>query len=254
MGIKYLLWLNKFYKHYTFLKRIKIIYQTYRLAIDLNKCFSMDLQGTVKKMREIYMGIQEKPILFNTFSVKAILEGKKTETRRLNGLKTINENPDDWHLMDLSLNPELMNLKTGREYIKKGLIATFEWDGYGEIYQNIKCPYFVGQKLWVRETWYEFNEMPYYKAEERYKEEDVHNWKWKSSIFMPKKYARIWLEAIEVRVEKINQISDNDVILEGFKTREDFYKIIIKLNKAKNPEEFLNKWCWVIQFKRICND
>ena len=46
------------------------------------------------------------------------------------------------------------------------------------------------------------------------------------------------------------EISDEDIICEGFEYREDFYGEIIKINKAKNPEEYLNKWCWAINFEK----
>jgi hypothetical protein len=118
-----------------------------------------------------------KPMLFSTDMVEAILEGRKTMTRRIRRVIT---NPTDYQ---------------------------------------------VGDVLWVRETWQETtwlhpsnNEYGYiYKASENGKEwaANDESWKWKPSLFMPKKACRLFLEVTEVREERLQDITRQDCIDEG---------------------------------------
>ena len=209
--------------------------------------------------------MSEKPILFNSEILRAILADRKTQTRRIAKL------PEKWHRGKAAFKN---NPHGDEEYIIHGDCGTL----------NTYCPYGrVGDRLWVRETWRctgggDLRNIIYkaegdtamsfcgvddgrtgilHVPEPHWEEWDrlVYGTKrgcnWRSPIHMYKWACRIWLKITGIRVEMLKEISDNDIICEGFETREDFYGTIIKINRAKNPEEFLNKWVWAIEFKRI---
>jgi hypothetical protein len=225
-------------------------------------------------MEEKY-GQKPKQILFNTEMVQAILDGRKGQTRRLWGLNEINKNPDDWGLQDYSKNPELMNIKTGELIIKKGLIATFEHMEYGECYRNIKARHEKGDILYVRETWKngsflednENNVIKYiYKADDIKCENSYKAWgiKWHPSIHMPKEVARIFLKVTDVRVERLQSISEEDAEAEGVYGVVDIFlkptkngHILFfsdtwnKLYKRKGYSWDTNPWIWAIKSERI---
>ena len=132
-----------------------------------------------------------KPILFNTEMVRAILDGRKICTRRL--VKFLpGENPQ-W---------------TG--YIKDGLML---YNGRNEPCIK-KAPYQSGDILYVRETWKKApNGYYYYEDWQRNDIADVT--KWKPSIHMPKEAARIWLKVTDVRVERLQDITEDGAWQEG---------------------------------------
>ena len=132
-----------------------------------------------------------KPILFNTEMVRAILDGRKTCTRRLVRFLP-GENPQ-W---------------TG--YIRDGLML---YNGKNEPCIR-KAPYQPGDTLYVRETW---KKAPngYYYYEDWQRGDIADLTKWKPSIHMPKEAARIWLKIMNVRVERLQEMKPVDVIKEG---------------------------------------
>ena len=97
------------------------------------------------------------------------------------------------------------------------------------------------------------------------------NGKWKPSIFMPKEAARIWLEVTDIRVERIQDISENDAQEEGCPGKllkelipdsieinrysltpsEQFIELWDKINKLRGYGWDKNPWVWVISFKRL---
>ncbi len=81
----------------------------------------------------------DKPILFSTPMVQAILEDRKSKTRRMNGLKGINQDPEKWKLHGFAKD------------IRTHFIATFKNDE--GMTRWVKCPWEPGDILWVRETW-----------------------------------------------------------------------------------------------------
>jgi hypothetical protein len=216
------------------------------------------------------MNRSEKGILFSTPMVQAILEGRKTQTRRLDGLHEVNKNPDEWILQSFEMNPELTHWdKDGNMYpkVKEGLIATFENVEYGEVYRNIRCRYEPGTVLWVRETWnvdkcdsncpgrIDEDECPFNRVNDlcyRYKTQytDAEKMKWKQSIFMPREAARLFLEVQNVRVERVRDISHNDCLKEGISWTEEgplhAHYIDTKLNAILNfktaKEAFKSLW------------
>lgn len=188
-----------------------------------------------------------KPILFNTEMVRAILEGKKTVTRR--AVKF----PRGW-------NPKF----TG--YIPDGAVL------YGS--NNIpaaKSPYKTGDILWVRETWSISDGSYLYRAwPGEGMEPENQDWamremglKWRPSIHMPREAARIFLRVTDVRVERLQDINldptgpENQVIKEGLRYLCDF--IAVWQNTLKRTDWPVygwdaNPWVWVIEFERITKE
>jgi hypothetical protein len=149
--------------------------------------------------------MKERPILFSTPMVQAILALIKSMTRRTKGLEEINKNPDDWRL-----SSEIYVDKNGRLCFKFQRISAIRSI-------VIPCPYGkVGDALWVKETHrpveQDFGSPRYeYKATETVNISD----KWKPSLFMPKEAARIWLEITGVKVERVQDICEEDALAEG---------------------------------------
>lgn len=147
-----------------------------------------------------------KPILFNTEMVRAILDGRKTCTRRiLKGAIPFDEKAKYWNVL------------------KKG-----EWSGPICVEYFIKqgSPYQPGDILYVRETWHKYTKRvgkgEGCHLEEHYgykasiaNSEDVEE-PWKPSIHMPKKAARIWLKVTNVSVERLQEITEAQTEEEGF--------------------------------------
>ena len=142
--------------------------------------------------------MRERPILFNTEMVKAILAGRKTCTRRL--VKFLPWKNPQW---------------TG--YIKDGLML---YNGKNEPCIR-KAPYQPGDILYVRETWGKgYEEGTYiYKADDKLA--DLPTFKestkliYRPSIHMPKEAARIWLKVTDVRVERLQEITEDGAKEEG---------------------------------------
>lgn len=195
-----------------------------------------------------------KPILFNTEMVQAILDGRKTCTRRI----VKGAIPDDamWGY----------TMFTPKGCIScRGVYA----DGYGEGFY--KLPYQPGDILYVRETWCKGSwmnekERYYYKADDN----DFHC-VWHPSIHMPKEAARIWLKVTDVRVERLQDITfdscKNEGIYDDYKTYSEAYAN--NLRRVAYPKAFArlwdstieksdidrygwnaNPWVWVIEFER----
>lgn len=204
--------------------------------------------------------MKERPILFNTEMVQAILEGRKTQTRRAINLQPPKEYTFyEWVYMTLPTEQVYARFQN-----KSGCLGMF----------TIKSPYGkVGDKLWVRETWAmkeicpeysdeAWEEMILYKADYTDKN-DIKLTKWKPSIFMPKKYCRIWLEIINIRVERVQDIDQKDAIKEGIKVLPDFKKnygmnargafmdLWESINEKRGYGWNKNPWVWVIEFKKL---
>ena len=172
-----------------------------------------------------------KPILFNTEMVKAILEGRKTQTRRI-----VKPQPETL--------PEHL-LEAGMNIIHKGkLCKLHEPYGYaarkrGElIIKPVKPSCKPGDILWVRETFLRcFMTRFLYKADGSAAVEQEFikkGWVWKPSIHMPKEAARIFLRVKDVRVERLQEITKQDAISEGIS------RLFDRLTKAEY-EEWANR-------------
>jgi len=197
--------------------------------------------------------MKERPILFSAPMVRAILEGRKTQTRRV--CKPQPEFNDNAGFI-------LADRRGGKWAYGKGV------DHAGTV-RNFahKCPYGKqGDLLWVRETFAKnevmpINDRPYgdfiYRAD--LNERGVSKWaaNWKPSIHMPRVASRITLEITGIRVEQLQDISGPDCWAEGIThdsekhgsvthTYQDLWVSINGQNSwASNP------WVWVIKFRRI---
>jgi hypothetical protein len=145
----------------------------------------------------------EKTILFSTPMVQAILAGRKTMTRRV-----VKPQPDDYGLHNHTDFP--MSIDSNLQ----GWWGTIDETGSDKQYH----PYQLGDILWVREAW-AVNEYDDYRykadvslADPFYKWEGV---RWRPSIFMPREAARIFLKVTNVRVERLQDITEEDVRAEG---------------------------------------
>lgn len=199
-----------------------------------------------------------RPILFNTEMVRAILEGRKTVTRRV-----IKQEKCLGVLQSPSrkIHPEIPD-----EYYIKRLV---------------KPPYEPGDILYVRETWCNANkdaaEPDYYYFADTYICEDYRakEWKWSPSIHMPKAAARIWLRVTDVRVERLQDITEEQAKAEGavrchevirhgsplpviYEDEWGYYALGFKAiwDSTIQPKDkdiyswSANPWVWVIEFER----
>lgn len=185
------------------------------------------------------------PILFNVEMVRAILDGRKTVTRR-----TIPE-----RILDKYCDYD--------EYCKCVMPSDIpcKRDYEKEFFMNY-APYQPEDILYVRETWHtnplhEYGNEPnkyVYKADY-----DGHagDFGWKPAIHMPKEAARIWLEVTDVRVERIHKMSDIDARKEGIEKEVyplgqfiDLWDSAVDKKKIEQYGWDANPWVWVIEFER----
>ncbi len=219
--------------------------------------------------------MKEHPILFSTPMVQAILEGRKTQTRRI--VKTTGHG---WDAQELEfdqikyISAEMVEGKT--ESYQKEMIGTHAFFNATGALLGTRCHYGQpGDLLWVRET---FTEWP--KGKFQFKASTAPGdelGKWKPSIHMSKAAARIWLEITEVKVERVQDISEVDAKAEGIhikywggditqpyayrptapselqatdydrKPEESFKKLWCSINGAWSW--IANPWVWVLKFK-----
>lgn len=198
----------------------------------------------------------EKPIIFNTEMVQAILDDRKKMTRRV--IK-----PQPKHKIGLC------------PYTETGWANTDAKDKC--TCKAIKLPYQVGDILWVREK---FNDTEtntvLYAADKDFidkgcKEVDGYLFmedeiKWKPSIHMPKSLARIWLKVTDVRVERLQEILCEDMKKEGCiphnikggqwqQWQQEYFKPLWdSLNTKRGYGWDINPWVWVIEFERVRKD
>lgn len=174
-----------------------------------------------------------KPILFNTPMTKAILDGRKTQTRRV-----IKDADPNWPLEWLGDDAAVMKIdRYGMEYAKPvpGLWATFEAADHAVEYPMFKAPCEPGDILYVRETWRLNNPSGDFKYNNRIAEltyrADLHTKsmsitpdmekylsnKWRPSIHMPKEAARLFLRVTDVRAERLQEITAEGAQAEGIR-------------------------------------
>lgn len=194
--------------------------------------------------------MKERPILFSGAMVRAILDGRKTQTRRVVKAPqwVAAEGRDlDWS----SARPEIIDdqpLLFVSQVRKPAPIA-------------LACPYGQpGDQLWVRETfavWGQFRNGPgyCYRADG-----DQSGVSWRSSIHMPRAASRITLEVTGVRCERVQDISEADAIDEGMQSpgipaattnRAAFAQLWDSINAPRGYSWADNPWVWVLEFKRI---
>lgn len=240
-----------------------------------NKTSKDDFNATSHKTDVI--GSLFKPILFSTPMVQAILDGRKSQTRRI--VKPMRGMQSEWLSMDL-----INKVKEGQ--IVKGGWQMFHPNGGEKSPLGwIKSNYQIGDILWVRETWQQECELiqiacgdwsnAYLNATGNYvyksdniilpSETETFS-KWKPSIFMPKEACRIFLKVTNVRVERLNDISEGDAISEGIISKNEklffdyenkTFHYLSPQNSFKSLWNSINKnweenpFVWVYTFERI---
>jgi hypothetical protein len=212
--------------------------------------------------------MKERPILFSSPMVNAILEGRKTQTRRI--VKGIPDNA----VQVKYYGPYTDGLYASGSAPRTGLANSLGWfiPGLGDLWpcndsERIKCPYGKpGDRLWVRETWnhsnfpfgpYEENCDVFYRADyfddplgpDLELSEDGIRRKWKPSIYMPRSASRITFEITSVRVERLKEISDADCKAEGSVGRVEYSLLWESINGTGSWDR--NTWVWVLEFKRV---
>jgi hypothetical protein len=215
--------------------------------------------------------VAEKPIIFSTSEVRAILEGRKTQTRRV-------------------IKPQAPNGYVG-DMLEQ--YCVYPIDEYGTAEPTlIYPPYKPGDVLWVRETWATVSSgIIEYKATyiEPYtgSTEIDHIGKkitWRPSVHMPEEAARIWLKVEDIKVERLQNITPWEAIQEGIESKGnkpcqfgDYEPVWKNYLYPKEPEKWLdsavdsfrtlwdsinakhgygwdiNPWVWRIKFK-VVND
>ncbi|MEI9689535.1 hypothetical protein [Kosakonia cowanii] len=209
--------------------------------------------------------MKERPMIFNAEMVRAILDGRKTQTRRI-----------------MKPQPTPCTLQKGGHWWPSNVFKTMLH--IEEEMQNGKgcwgglvgdaCPFGdVGDRIWVREAWGQYRVAPegvVYRADEKLPCGAPE--RWRPSIHMPRWASRITLEITGVRVERLQSISDEDVDAEGFAgdyptsalpalfpgepsdwshlSMRDCYGVLWKSIYGEESWQS-NPWAWVIEFKRI---
>lgn len=189
---------------------------------------------------------KQRPILFSTPMVQALLQGRKTQTRRIMKPPV---NGDFWKFSYMDAN---------HAYLKADLKPAS--------YVSRKCPYGnAGDVLWVRETMIKNDGYTYWPLADGYKKNTPLD-KTIPSIFMPKAACRLFLEITDIRVERLKDISEEDAKAEGAEgllcqyVNDEWnqgytshYEGFKKLWHSINGEESWNQnpFVWVISFKKI---
>lgn len=174
--------------------------------------------------------MKERPILFSGPMVRAILDGQKTQTRRIVKLPV-------------------------KDPVTGGEVAGCELNGFLRNGEH-GCPYGQpGDRLWVRETWTKnLSGVIWYRADGH----PIAGGFWKPSIHMPRWASRITLEIVSVRVERLRDISNEDCWKEGMSdatnpevkaNRKWFSELRESINGPFSWD--VNPWVWVVEFKEV---
>ncbi|HDZ3043585.1 TPA: hypothetical protein RST63_003790 [Klebsiella pneumoniae] len=224
--------------------------------------------------------MKERGMIFNADMVRAILDGRKTQTRRI--MKPQPEPcPRGGHWWPSNVFKTMLHVE---EEMQNGQ------GGWGGLVGDA-CPFGdVGDRIWVRETFCPVDDTQYggekwvdYRATPKFEASHPAGWdcapndaealKWRPSIHMPRWASRILLEITVVRVERLNAISEEDAEAEGIDMEalydsQDCYDCIADHNMTGRPTvtgafKYLwesiygeeswkaNSWVWVISFKRV---
>lgn len=231
----------------------------------------------------------ERPILFPGPMVRAILGGRKTMTRRV--VKQSESALLDFLSGDTDCMPG--NSENLGQRIETGGMRVWCSEYPEEGSELIKCPYGVsGDRLWVKETFslldgdYHPIARPWghdpaychvvYKADHRTGNDGPEKVYWQSSMFMKREYSRLSLEITNIRVEKLQEITEEDASAEGIEksdnerlrswpylganhpvkgtpkvfpaARQAFESIWDSINGKTYPWSS-NPWVWVVEFK-----
>ncbi|EMR0794912.1 hypothetical protein N0607_12885 [Pseudomonas aeruginosa] len=226
--------------------------------------------------------MKERPILFNDQMVRAIIEGRKTVTRRVMKYQP----HEDASVTVGNYNVTIVD-RHGEQ--QPGPEAFGAWWSDGE--RGCICPHGEpGDRLWVRETWTDVNlcgaPALAYRADEDIRDlmeepgflddrgafnyddprvkpypfacwyADLDQARWRPSIHMPRWASRILLEITAVRVERLHDLSDPGALAEGVSHSEmhsgdSLVDVFARLWKSIGGDWDANPWVWVVEFKRV---
>jgi hypothetical protein len=223
--------------------------------------------------------MKEHPIIFSAPMVRAILDGRKTQTRRI---PTVANSLVDGRRVD-SRYFKRLNFSAPTIFRDDGpspagnpgpyLHVPLHYQNDG-IWSRVYPIYQPGDQLWVKETFRDAREFVAERIMYRANDEDF-ACRWKPSIFMPRAFSRITLEITRIRVERLQDISEVDAIAEGCEMDGDFPKEQpIKTKPGQWPgfegwdsaEDWYadlwdsghgegawekNPWVWVVEFARV---
>ena len=200
--------------------------------------------------------MSEKPILFNTDMVRAILGGRKTQTRRV-------------------VVPHYRDGDAGYNIITNAATGKFLYIEYYDEYESsterrLNPPYMPGDVLYVRETWKQYTtgtagpgriDGYLYKADDPQDTTGMMvEGHWHPSIHMPRAAARIFLKVTNVRAERLRSITEKDAMAEGvfpeppFSFPDTYCRGFQKLWDSLADESTnwsANPWVWVYEFERV---
>lgn len=234
--------------------------------------------------------MKEHPILMSTPIVQAILAGRKTQTRRIRGFERINEKPDQWRRITPDVYPGAAYEGDFYSYCDFGTVdVNTEYMALGKCWQGQ-----VGDVLWVKETFWQYGRWVNTDNPKMKRGKEWHalpgqpilfeavkpvtglewsmgyEWRKMSSLFLKKEQSRIYLEITDIRVERAQEISEEDACAEGIggdqydelwedysmgndperfrftEPSESFQSLWQKIN---GPESWkANPWVWAITF------
>lgn len=208
------------------------------------------------------VSVKERPIIMSAPSVRAILAGTKTQTRRLVDMRSVEPAVRPW-----------INRATIQKFEGPGLWVVFDDPEKASFVRRVRCPHAPGDRLWVKET---FRQSPgsvcvHYRADL----DEVSGGPWRSPLYMPRWASRLTLEVTAVRVERLQDISEDDAIAEGVdgyvngEGSVSRYRLLIEpgywhphfyrqgfenawddINGKRAPWAS-NPWVWVVNFVRV---
>lgn len=191
--------------------------------------------------------MRARPILFSGPMVRALLEGRKSQTRRV-------------------VKPQPNNVAGPYHPESRGItwvwMARDDFPGYTYATQDFRCPYGKpGGLLWVRETFgcLCHNSMqPMTGCELLYRATDDHEDPlsgWRPSIHMPRWASRLTLRLTDVRVERVQDISEEDALAEGCRSQVKHSALFADLWESINAKRGYswesNPWVWALLFEVI---
>lgn len=237
--------------------------------------------------------VNEHPILMNGAMVRAVLDGSKMQTRRIAKLQRLAGS----YFVGGAAGVEFDGFRIPRDGGPAPARFSAEAVGGGAcISEEIHCPYGKpGDRLWVRETFGyvspDEHQRPPSECSIEYRADlpadctdrpgswpveecagDPERPRWRPSIHMPRAASRILLEIVSVRVERLQDISDADIVAEGIDMEalaesQDRYDVVCKgsgasgratersawrdLWESTGGDWEANPWCWAITFKRV---
>lgn len=208
--------------------------------------------------------IKERPILFSAPMVRAILKGRKTQTRRVIKFPKHSYTPDTSWIKSVHEDGGGNWVAWSNDGPQHAAFTKKQYPN-GE---GFRCPYGkAGERLWVRENFYVLGWLrgklikpePIHYAADIANSSEAEDYTLRPSIFMPRWASRILLGVTGVRVERLQDISEEDAEAEGV----DFIPLAPAAlthrtayaglwNKINNKTPWAsNPWVWVVEFKRL---